>query len=348
MRVLWMDRRSFVSVAALSAAGLAAPGARAQAKPEKARVSIAVGASASFLYLPLTVAERLGYFGAEGLEVELHDFGGGLRALQAVQEGSGDVVGSAFVDTISLQGRNQFYRAFVLLGRAPQIALGISTKTMPAYKFITDLKGRKIGVPMSGPSANMVASLVLARGGVSPREVNFVEMGSPTAAVAALRSGQVDAMSHTEPVMSMLEHRGDVRIISDTRTLKGTQEVFGGPMPAACLYAPAEYVQKNPATVQALTNAVVHALKWLQTAGPSDLIKVVPEKYLLGDRGVYLAAFNKIREAIAVDGLIPDEGVRTALRAMSRVDGSILADKIDLARTFTNEFSRKAKEKFRA
>lgn len=350
MNSLRIDRRSFVSIAALSIAGVGvgAPPARAQGKPEKAKVLIAVGAKASFQYLPLTIADRLGYFGAEGLEVEIHDFGGESRALQALQDGSGDVVGGTFEHTINLQGKNQFFRAFVLLGRAPQVALGVSTRTMSAYTTISDLRGRKVGVSMSGSSTNMVASLVLSRGGVMPHEVSFVELGTVAAAVAAVRSGQVDAMSHTEPVMTMLEHKADVRIISDTRTLKGTQEVFGGPMPAACLYAPGDYVQKNPNTVQLLTNAVVHALKWLQTAGPSDLIKVVPEAYLLGDRGLYLASFNKIRETIAVDGLIPDEGARTALRAVARIDPSIKPDKIDLGRTFTNEFARKAKDKFRA
>ena len=343
-----MERRKWVSAAALSLVGLAASAVRAQGKPEKARVSVAISAKASFQYLPLTIAERLGYFAAEGLEVELHDAGGGLRALQAVQDGSDDVVGGAFEDTISLQGRNQFYRAFLLLGRAPQVALGVSAKTMPGYKGMADLKGRKVGVPMPGLMAQMVVSLMLSRGGVMQGEVSFVELATSAAAVSAVRSGQIDAIGHTEPVMSMLEHRGDVRIVSDTRTLKGTQEVFGGPMAAACLYASDDYVQKNPRTVQALANAVVHALKWLQTAGPSDLIKVVPDAYLLGDRGVYLAAFGKVREAITVDGLIPDESVRTALRAVGRADASFKTERIDLARTFTNEFSKKAKEKFRA
>ena len=30
-------------------------------------------------------------------------------------------------------------------------------------------------------------------------------------------------MVHMEPVMTMLEQKGDVRIISDTRSLKGSQ-----------------------------------------------------------------------------------------------------------------------------
>jgi NitT/TauT family transport system substrate-binding protein len=100
------------------------------------------------------------------------------------------------------------------------------------------------------------------------------------------------------------------KIISDTRTLKGTHDVFGGLMPAACLYAHVDFVQKNPNTCQALANAIVHGLKWLQTAGPSDIIKTVPETYLLGDRALYLASFNKVREAIALDGLLPEEGAQ--------------------------------------
>ena len=100
-----------------------------------------------------------------------------------------------------------------------------------------------------------------------------------------MRSGQIDAISNTDPVMTMLEQKGDVKIVSDTRTLKGTRDVFGGPMPAACLYAPVDFIQKNPNTCQALANAIVHGLKWLQTAGPSDIIRTVPETYLLGRPG---------------------------------------------------------------
>jgi NitT/TauT family transport system substrate-binding protein len=148
--------------------------------------------------------------------------------------------------------------------------------------------------------------------------------------------------------MTMLEQKGEVKIISDTRTLKGTVEVFGGAMPAGCLYAPLDFIHKNPNTCQALANAIVHGLKWLQTAGPGDIIKTVPESYLLGDRALYLASFNKVRESISLDGIIPDDGARTALKALASFDPSIKADKIDLAKTYTNEFSRRAKDRYKA
>ncbi|MBE7367979.1 ABC transporter substrate-binding protein [Ramlibacter pallidus] len=340
-----LSRRQFTL---LAAATVAAPALRAQGKPEKSKVAIAVGGKAAFYYLPLTISEQLGYFKAEGLDVEISDFAGGSRALQAVVGGSADVVSGAYEHTINLQSKNQVFQSFVLQGRAPQIALGVSPKAMPNYRSVADLRGKKIGVSAPGSSTNMVANLVLSRAGLKASDVSFIGVGTSAGALAALRSGQIDAMSNTDPVMTMLEQKGEVRIISDTRTLKGTQEVFGGPMPAACLYAPLEFVQKNPNTCQALANAIVHGLKWLQTAGPSDIIKTVPESYLLGDRALYLASFNKVREAIALDGLLPDEGAKTALKALASFEPTVKPDRIDLGKTYTNDFARRAKEKFKA
>ena len=64
-------------------------------------------------------------------------------------------------------------------------------------------------------------------------------------------------------------------------------------------------MRKNPNTVQALTNAIVRADKWMQHATPQDILKTVPETYLLGDKALYLFAFSKVREAFSPDGSIP-------------------------------------------
>lgn len=341
-------RRSILLGAAMSALGLRAGGAWGQGKLEKAKLVVAVGAKASLQQLPLTVADRLGFFGAEGLELEILDLGSGLRAQQSVMEGAADVACGPFEGLLEPQARKHLLRTFVLLGRAPQVAFGVSTRAMPAFKQIVELKGRKIALATPGSSAQLVVALVLARAGLTLRDVRLVEAGGIGAALQAVRSGQVDAIAHLEPVVTMLEQKGDIRVIADTRSLKGSQDVFGGPMPATCLFAPAQAVQNHANTMQALTNGVVHALKWLQTAGPSDLIKAVPEPYLLGDRGLYLASFGKVREAIAIDGLIPEDGVKTAIRVLSRLDPAFALEKLDLERVYTNDFARKAKEKFRA
>ena len=312
---------------------------------EKPKVSIAVGGKNLFYYLPLTVAEQLGYFKDEGLQVEISDFAGGAKALQAMVGGSADVVSGAYEHTINMQAKNQPIVAFVLQGRAPQIVLAVSNKTMPNYKSVADLKGKKIGVTAPGSSTSIMASFVLAKAGLKPTDVSFIGVGAAAGALSALRSGQIDAIANLDPVISMLEQKNEIKVVADTRTLKDTNDVFGGPMPAATLYAPEAFIKKYPNTTQALTNAMVRALKWIQQAGPSDIIKAVPESYLLGDRALYISAFLKVREAMSPDGIFPDAGPATALRTLQAFEPDLASKKIDLSRTYTNEFAKKANAK---
>ncbi|GGC91649.1 ABC transporter substrate-binding protein [Undibacterium terreum] len=314
---------------------------------EKPKVSIAVGGKNLFYYLPLTVAEQLGYFKDEGLQVEISDFAGGAKALQAMVGGSADVVSGAYEHTINMQAKGQPITAFVLQGRAPQIVMLASNKTLPNYKSVADLKGKKIGVTAPGSSTNMMANFVLARAGLKPADVSFIGVGAAAGALSAMRSGQIDAMANLDPVITMLEQKNEVKVIADTRTLKDTNNIFGGLMPAATLYAPEAFIKKNPNTTQALTNAMVRALKWLQKAGPSDIVKVVPESYLLGDRALYLEAFMKVREALSPDGTIPDSGAKTMLKALQTFEPDLAGKNIDLNRTYTNAFVVKANQKYK-
>ena len=261
--------------------------------------------------------------------------------------GSADVVSGAFEHTINMQAKNQSIVAFVLQGRAPQIVLAVNNKTMPNYKGIADLKGKKIGVTAPGSSTSIMASLVLAKAGLKPSDVSFIGVGASAGALSAIRSGQIDAIANLDPVISMLEQKNEIKVIADTRTLKDTNDVFGGPMPAATLYASEAFIKKNPNTTQALTNAMVRALKWIQKAGPSEIIKAVPESYLLGDRALYIAAFLKVREAMSPDGVFPDAGAAVALKTLQAFEPDLANKKIDLTKIYTNDFAKKANAKYK-
>jgi len=337
-------RRELLLAASGTIAGLATR-AHAQAL-EKTRVTVAVGGKNLLYYLPLSIAEELKYFQAEGLDVEIVDFAGGAKALQAVVGGSADVVSGAFEHTLNMQAKGQPMRAFVLQGRAPQIVLGVSTRTMPDYKSIADLKGKKIGVTAPGSSTNILANFVLGRGGVKPSEVSIIGVGASQGAVAALRAGQIDAISNLDPVITILQRAGDIKIVSDTRDVAEADRVFGGPMPGGCLYCFVSFLERNPNTAQALTNAIVRACRWIQQAGPSEIIKVVPESYQLGDRAIYVDAYLKAKGALSPDGVFPEAGSATAYRALASVDETIANMKLDLKANYTNEFAKKANARY--
>ena len=259
-----LTRRAFGAVSALSAAAVWAPAIGVRAQTDGAalgRVTVAVGGQGVLYHLPLALADALGYFRLEGLDVVVRDYAAGALAWEAVQDGAADVCSGAFEHVLRAQARGHAYRALVVQGRAPQLALGVSLRSVPAYKDLGDLAGRKVGVSSVGSSTHLVASLMLMRAGVPLREVSFVGVGSGTNAMNALRSGQVQALCHADPIMTLLEQKADTRIVGDLRSLKAAQDMFSGTMPASCLYAPQAFIQKQPAQAQALVNGVVHALK---------------------------------------------------------------------------------------
>ena len=344
-----LHRRNFLAATGVALAATAtAPGLQAQPadKPEKPQLTLAVGGKNLLYYLPLTIAEQLGYFKAEGLDVKIVDFSGGSQALRALVGGSADVVSGAFEHTVNMQPKGQKLRAVVLMGRAPQIVLGINPKTMPNFKTVADLKGKKIGVTAPGSSTNVMANFVLAKAGLKPSDVSIIGVGAGAGAVAALRSGQIDAMANLDPVISLLTRGNELKIVSDTRIVAEADKVFGGPMPAACLYLPQTFIDKHPRTVQALVTAIVRANQWIQKAGPGDIIKTVPESYLLGDRAVYLDAFLAARGALSPDGLFPAAGADTARRALASIDPEIAKATIDLKAVYTDDFVKAALVRF--
>ena len=74
----------------------------------------------------------------------------------------------------------------------------------------------------------------------------------------------------------------------------------------------------------------------------------MPHAFLRGDRALYLAAFNKVREAISPDGLIADEAPVNVARVLASLDPTIRIEKIELAKTYTNTFAKQAKGRFKA
>jgi NitT/TauT family transport system substrate-binding protein len=341
-------KRTITRVCAAFALSTFALGAHAQGKLEKRDVHIAVGGKAAFYYLPLTVAEQLGYFKDEGLNVTISDFKGGSAALRAVVGGSADVVSGAYEHTINLQSKKQYFQAFALQGRLPQIVLGVATSKLANFHSYKDLKGMKIGVTAPGSSTHNLVKQLLTKAGLDPdTSVSIVGVGTGATAVAAIKSGEIDAISNVDPVMTKLEREGAIKIVADTRTLKGTEEIWGAPLPAGCLYAPLEFVQKNPNTVQALTNAIVRADKWISKASATDVIKIVPEAYLLGDRALYMFTYDNVKEAISPDGVISDAGAKATLAALRNFVPSVKSAKIDLSKTYTNEFATKANAKYK-
>ena len=338
-----MERRTFLkSAGALGLAAAMGQNAFAQGAPEKAKVTLGVGGKPLLYYLPLTIAERKGFFKEQGLEVEINDFGGGAKSLQALIGGSVDVVTGAYEHTIRMQAKGQDVVAVTELGRFPAIVIAAKKDKAGQIKSAADFKGLKIGVTAPGSSTALTAQYAMVKAGLKPSDAAIIGVGSGASAVAAMKKGEIDVISHLDPVIAKLEADGDIQILVDTRTEAGTRALFGGSNPAATLYMKKDFIDSNPQTVQRLVNAFVKTLKWLQTAKPEDIAATVPEEYYLGDKPLYLKAVQNSLESYSRDGIVQMTGMQSVLDMLRQLDPELKEAKIDLAATFNDRFVRQA------
>ncbi len=326
---------------------LVATGALAQA-PEKKKITIAVGGKSLFYYLPLTVAERQGYFKEEGLEVEIPDFPGGARALQALVGGSADMVSGAYEHTINMAAKKQPIKAVVLQARYSSIVLLLPKEKAAKYRGGRDLKGLKIGVTAPGSSTNMFVNNLLAKDGLKPTDVSIVGVGAGAGAVAALEKGEIDAISNLDPVITQLESTGKFVAVADSRTEKGMKDIYGGDYHASVIYVMDEFVKKNPNTVQGVVNAMVRANRWISKATPQQIVDLMPDNYKAGNPSLYKEGLLKNMIGYSEDGQMSMKAAENVYKVLVQFEPSVkAAGKMDLGATFDNSFAKKAAAKYR-
>jgi NitT/TauT family transport system substrate-binding protein len=330
-------RRIVVAAIALAFAGAA----YAQA-PEKKEVKLGVGGANSLYYLPLALADKLGHFKEQGLNVEINDFKGGSQSLNALVSNSVDVVTGAYEHTLRMQVKGQPIVAVVELGRYPGITLAVKKDKADKIKSPADLRGAKIGVTAPGSSTNMIAQYLMVKAGLKPDDASFIGVGAGPSAVAAMRKGELDALSNIDPMIAMLEASGDVVVMAETRTTEGTTKVFGGPMSAAVLYTRRDFMEQNPNTVQALVNAFYKTLKWIDKATPDEIADKVPQEFWLGDKALYTTAVKANLQTYSRDGIVSPDSQQRSISFLQQFDKEMAAAKIDPSKTWEGRFVTKA------
>ena len=233
-----LKRRDFSAAAASSLAGLMLSHQNLHASNAVQRVSVALAGRSSLFHLPLVLADALGFFKAQGLEIDWVDCDSGMQAVNAALTGRAEVVSGAFEHVLDLQALGHSYRAFVMQGRAPQISVAMSSRRAALMRTALDTKPLKLGISSMGSATHWVAQHWMRQSRLSIDQVQFVELGANTVGVMeAIRSGSVDSLSYVDPIVHYLEQKHDFLVLADTRTLIHSQRMFGGQMVSACCAA---------------------------------------------------------------------------------------------------------------
>lgn len=326
--------------ALISAACSASATGEERSSGKATKVTLAVPAPSELFNLPVVLADRLGFFADEGLNVKLVDVGAGTNAVQAVLAGEAQAASGFAGHTITMAAKGQAVRSFVTTVNSPGMALAVSPATNRPIRTVADLKGAAVGVSAPGSGTHHFLNYVLDQHGLAPEDVSVTGIGLAATAVAAMENGKVDAAVMLEPALSQLQKRtGGLRFLVDTRTTDGVTEVFGTKdYPAIALYARSTWLAKNKEIARGLAAAVTRALQWARQREAAEIAERMPTEYVGGDRALYEATIATAKPTISPDGRMHAEGAE-ALRKMLAVSVPEVRDAdINLADTYTNEF----------
>jgi len=315
---------------------------------EKTNITIAVGGSISQMNkVAYFVALNRKYFEQEGLSVDSNAFASGTAALQSLVGGSADVAEGAYEHTLRMQTKGVNITCLVPYGRYPGNVLVVRKSLADKIKTMADLQGKKIGISAPGSSTQNFVAGLMERAGVSWKGASYISIGTGPSAVAAMKTGgELDALVNLDPAINALLEGGDAVVLTDSRTAEGTQAAFGGGYLADCLMVKNDFLKANPNTVQAITNAIVHAMQWLKTASIDDIMKSLPPSYYKSDEKLYRVSLERNLSAFQWDGLVTPEAAKNVLDSIAVLDPAIKQAKIDFSLTYDNKLIEAALRKY--
>ena len=232
--------------------------------------------------------------------------------------GSADVVSGYFDHCVNLAAKGQQLEAFVVYDRYPGLVLVVSPAHKDEIKSIKDLAGKKVGVSAPGSSTDFFLKYLLKKNGVDPNSAAVIGVGLGATAVAAMEQGQIDAAVMLDPSVTLLQGKfKDLKILSDTRTQKDTQAVFGGDYPGGALYTKAEWIEKHPKEMQGLTNAIVNTLAWIHSHTAEEIMAKMPANLVGPDKAGYLEALKNTIPMYSTTGKMDPKGAAAVLAVFS-------------------------------
>jgi NitT/TauT family transport system substrate-binding protein len=241
-------------------------GCRDRAKKTE-HVRIATYTQGSLTALPLVLAEELGYFKQEGVEVEIEEMASGAKAIQALLGGSADVASAFYELTVQMAAQSRDLTSFVSLARYPGYALIAAPASRRTVRRVEDLKGATVAISSPGSPTDEFLKYVLARHGLVTDAASTVAAGSNAARFAILERGGVEAAVLSDPAVTLFLHRHpNTPVLADVRDRAGVKNILGTETYAsAVLTSREQWLRRNPDTARRLATAVNHSLSWIKT-----------------------------------------------------------------------------------
>ncbi|WP_020070560.1 ABC transporter substrate-binding protein [Paraburkholderia caledonica] len=332
-------KRRFLGVVALAAAVCFCLSTQTTLAAEK--ITLIVGGYEKQAYLPAKLTESLGYFKAEGLDVELLNEPAGVDAENQLLAGVVQGVVGFYDHCVDLQAKGKSVESVVQFSLSPGLVEMASGKH-PEIRTFADLKGKTVGVTGLGSSTDFLTLYLASKAGLKPGELSRLPVGAGATFMAAMQQDQIQAGISTEPTVSQVL-KGGARVLVDLRTPESTRTALGGTYPGASLYMATSWVDSHKDVAQKLANAFVKTLRYVDTHSAAEIADKMPKDFYLGDKDDYVKALAISKAMFTADGVMPADGPRTVYAVLSQFSKNVQGKNVDLYKTYTTEFVKSVK-----
>ena len=301
------------------------------------KITVIVGGMEKQIYLPAMLAQQLGYFTDEGLDVELINSRAGVEAENELLAGAVQGVVGFYDHTIDLQSKGKYIQSIVQFSQAPGEVELVSAKH-PEIKSPADFKGMTLGVTGLGSSTDFLTQYLAIRSGLKQGDYTLLPVGAGNTFIAAIQQDQIQAGMTTEPTIAHMLKTGEAAVLVDMRTPEKTEAALGGLYPAASFYVQSSWLDSHKEEAQKLANAFVKTMKYIATHSAEEIAEQMPKDYYAGDKALYVQGLAEGKAQFTPDGRMPANGPETVLKVLSTFKKAVQEKQIDLGKTYTTEF----------
>ena len=225
----------------------------------------------SILYVPKYVALSQGFFKDAGLDVTMKTSQGTDKGMAALLSGSADIVLIGPEASIYVHGSESPVKPKIFTGLTATDGFMLMSRK-PVDKFDWKmLKGKDVMSFRPGSNPDVFLETVLRKHGLDPKkDLKLVNNVGPAARMGAWLSGQNDYAIFLEPEATILEKDGKGYAV-------GSVGAEIGMVDYTVFTTTDAYIKKNPEVIQAWTNAVARAQKFVNATPSAQLAKQIVE-----------------------------------------------------------------------
>lgn len=304
------------------------------------RIVVLVDEIKAIRSFPIVLAERLGYFRDEGVEVTVMNIRDDVPYMDMLEDRRIDAVMAYYHHTVVAQSEGKNIRAVVALGMTPGAKILVANQVRDKFRAPADLKDSRIITGGAGSSKTTIANYLLVAGGHQIGDYVRLPGGKRDANLAALSDGSADLVVAPTPDGTFYENSGVASVFADLTTVAGTRKALGVLFPSNTIFMTDALIHERPQVAQHLVNAMVRTLKFINAHSPEEIAAQIPVEVSGKDRDAYLKILKEEIPMYATDGRMPADAAAGELRVLAAFEPKY--NGVDVTRTYTNEFVDRA------